>query len=102
MLLDLGPSNFVIQIESLPVARNPRDFSETRSSFIERHNSFNAFSSHDFLKQGIMGNEFLKNLSFANIRDIVDCMFAVEYKKDSMIIKEGDPGSRVYAIEGNT
>lgn len=63
-------------------------------------NLFTLFSSQDFLKHGIMGNEFLKNLSAVNIRDIVDCMFPVEYKKDTIIIKEGDPGSRVYAIEG--
>jgi len=49
---------------------------------------------------GILQNDFLKNLSTANISEIVDCMYPVEYKKDSMIIKEGDVGSRVYFMEG--
>ena len=59
------------------------------------------FSARDYLIGAIHGNEFLKNLSVTNIREIVDCMFPVEYKKDSMIIKEGDVGSRVYVMEGS-
>ena len=42
----------------------------------------------------------MKNLELGQIREIVDCMYPVEYTKDSMIIKEGDVGSLVYVMEG--
>ncbi len=42
----------------------------------------------------------MRNLDTAQIREIVDCMYPVEYKKDSMIITEGDVGSLVYVMEG--
>ena len=47
-----------------------------------------------------MDNDFMKNLELPQIREIVDCMYPVEYKTDSMIIKEGDVGSLVYVMEG--
>lgn len=34
------------------------------------------------------------------IREIVDCMYPVEYAAGSLIIKEGDVGSIVYVMEG--
>ena len=43
----------------------------------------------------------MKNLEATQIREIVECMYPVEYRKDSMIIKEGDVGSLVYVMEGN-
>ena len=43
----------------------------------------------------------MRNLDGAQIREIVDCMYPVEYNKDSMIITEGDVGSLVYVMEGN-
>ena len=42
----------------------------------------------------------MRNLDGAQIREIVDCMYPVEYNKDSMIITEGDVGSLVYVMEG--
>jgi cGMP-dependent protein kinase len=42
----------------------------------------------------------MKNLEIGQIREIVDCMYPVEYKPESMIIKEGDVGSLVYVMEG--
>ena len=59
-------------------------------------------SSRDLIRQAIETDEFLKHLSETNIREIIDCMYMVEFKKDTMIIKEGDVGSRVYVLEGNT
>ena len=56
----------------------------------------------EFLRCAIQDNDFLKNLSSVNIRDIVDCMYSVDYKKDSVIIKEGDVGSRLYIAEGKS
>lgn len=34
------------------------------------------------------------------IREIVDCMYPVEYAAGSLIIKEGAVGSIVYVMEG--
>ena len=42
----------------------------------------------------------MKNLEVGQIQEIVECMYPVEYKPGSMIIKEGDIGSLVYVIEG--
>jgi cGMP-dependent protein kinase len=36
----------------------------------------------------------------AQIKEIVDCMYPMEYAKGSLIIKEGDVGSIVYVMEG--
>jgi hypothetical protein len=44
----------------------------------------------------------MKNLDMGQIREIVDCMYPVDYTKDSLIIKEGDVGSLVYVMEGKT
>ena len=47
-----------------------------------------------------MGNDFMKNLELAQIREIVDCMYPVNYERGSLIIKEGDVGSIMYVMEG--
>ena len=36
------------------------------------------------------------------IKEIVDCMYPMDYAKGSLIIKEGDVGSIVYVMEGRT
>lgn len=44
----------------------------------------------------------MKNLEMTQIREIVDCMYPVEYAAGSLIIKEGDVGSIVYVMEGKS
>lgn len=44
----------------------------------------------------------MKNLESAQIKEIVDCMHPVEYAKGSVIIKEGDVGSSVFVMEGQS
>jgi len=44
----------------------------------------------------------MKNLELSQIQEIVDCMYPVEYDKESCIIKEGDVGSLVYVMEGRS
>lgn len=58
--------------------------------------------SKDLIKEAILDNDFMKNLELSQIQEIVDCMYPVEYGKDSCIIKEGDVGSLVYVMEGNS
>lgn len=58
-------------------------------------------SSRELIKSAILDNDFMKNLEMAQICEIVDCMYPVEYSAGSLIIKEGDVGSIVYVMEGN-
>ncbi|CAH4030076.1 unnamed protein product [Pieris brassicae] len=56
--------------------------------------------SRELIKGAILDNDFMKNLEMTQIREIVDCMYPVEYAAGSVIIKEGDVGSIVYVMEG--
>ncbi|XP_060850925.1 cGMP-dependent protein kinase, isozyme 2 forms cD4/T1/T3A/T3B isoform X4 [Rhopalosiphum padi] len=55
--------------------------------------------SRELIKGAVLDNDFMKNLESTQIREIVDCMYPVEYASDSIIIKEGDVGSIVYVME---
>ncbi|XP_049320723.1 cGMP-dependent protein kinase 1 isoform X2 [Astyanax mexicanus] len=55
--------------------------------------------SKELIKEAILDNDFMKNLELSQIQEIVDCMYPVEYEKESCIIKEGDVGSLVYVME---
>ncbi|XP_073961792.1 cGMP-dependent protein kinase for isoform X2 [Choristoneura fumiferana] len=56
-------------------------------------------TSRELIKGAILDNDFMKNLEMTQIREIVDCMYPVEYAAGSLIIKEGDVGSIVYVME---
>lgn len=56
-------------------------------------------TSCDLIRSAIMDNDFMKNLETSQIKEIVDCMYPMEYAKGSLIIKEGDIGSIVYVME---
>lgn len=58
------------------------------------------FRSRELIKSAILDNDFMKNLDMNQIREIVDCMYPVQYAAKSLIIKEGDVGSIVYVMEG--
>ncbi|XP_033608588.1 cGMP-dependent protein kinase, isozyme 2 forms cD4/T1/T3A/T3B isoform X3 [Cryptotermes secundus] len=55
--------------------------------------------SRELIKSAILDNDFMKNLEMTQIREIVDCMYPVEYAAGSLIIKEGAVGSIVYVME---
>lgn len=57
-------------------------------------------SCKEFIRQAIQNDDFLKHLSTGSIREIIDCMQLVDYKKETVIIKEGDVGSKLYVLEG--
>lgn len=52
------------------------------------------------IKEAILDNDFLKNLEPSQIREVVECMYETKYKKDQVIIQEGDTGSHLYVLEG--
>ncbi|XP_029639196.1 cGMP-dependent protein kinase 1 isoform X1 [Octopus sinensis] len=56
-------------------------------------------SSKELIKQAILENDFMQKLEMPQIREIVDCMYPVEYAENSLIIKEGDEGSLVFVME---
>lgn len=58
------------------------------------------YRSRELIKSAILDNDFMKNLDMNQIREIVDCMYPVQYAAKSLIIKEGDVGSIVYVMEG--
>jgi len=55
--------------------------------------------AQELIRGAIMDNDFLKNLETSQIKEIVDCMYPMEYAKGSLIIKEGDIGSVMYVME---
>ncbi len=55
----------------------------------------------EFLREAILNNDFMKNLELDQILSIVDCMYPLDTKDGSLIIKEGDVGNLVYIMEGN-
>ncbi|XP_059618801.1 cGMP-dependent protein kinase, isozyme 2 forms cD4/T1/T3A/T3B isoform X3 [Phlebotomus argentipes] len=55
--------------------------------------------SRELIKSAILDNDFMKNLEMIQIKEIVDCMYPVQYAAGSLIIKEGDVGSIVYVME---
>jgi cGMP-dependent protein kinase len=61
---------------------------------------FHCCSSQELIKSAILDNDFMKNLEMAQIHEIVDCMYPVEYAAGSLIIEEGAVGSIVYVMEG--
>ena len=71
-----------------------------RNSESTSKSSLSCPRSKDLIKEAILDNDFMKNLELSQIQEIVDCMYPVEYGKDSCIIKEGDVGSLVYVMEG--
>jgi len=77
------------------ISAEPTNFSTTTE--LKPHAKSN--SSKELIRVAILDNDFMKNLDMSQIREIVECMYPVEYKKDSLIIKEGDVGSLVYVME---
>ena len=61
---------------------------------------FQCCSSRELIRSAILDNDFMKNLEMAQIHEIVDCMYPVEYAAGSLIIEEGAVGSIVYVMEG--
>ena len=52
------------------------------------------------IKEAILDNDFMRNLPSAQIQEIVECMYPVQYGIGSTIIREGDVGSLVFVMEG--
>jgi len=55
----------------------------------------------ELIDNAILDNDFMRNLPSAQIREIVECMYPVQYGIGSTIIREGDVGSLVFVMEGD-
>ncbi|KAG7219586.1 hypothetical protein INR49_018963 [Caranx melampygus] len=84
-------------ISAEPTAFDIQDLSHVTLPFYPK-----SPQSKDLIKEAILDNDFMKNLELSQIQEIVDCMYPVEYGKDSCIIKEGDVGSLVYVMEDHS
>ncbi|XP_067286524.1 cGMP-dependent protein kinase 1 isoform X2 [Pseudorasbora parva] len=74
-----------------------KSFQDLTSEDLRKHPKSDR--SKELIKEAILDNDFMKNLELSQIQEIVDCMYPVEYDKESCIIKEGDVGSLVYVME---
>ncbi|CAF1362888.1 unnamed protein product [Adineta steineri] len=61
-----------------------------------------SYRTKEFLRDALLNNDFMKNLEMNQIMSIVDCMYPLEHKDGSLIIKEGDVGNLVYILEEGT
>ena len=61
---------------------------------------FSLHRSKDIIRKAIKDNDFLGNLEQSQIQELVECMYQMEFKKGDFIIREGEPGSHLYCIEG--
>ena len=55
----------------------------------------------ELISNAILENDFMRNLPSAQIREIVECMYPVQYGVGSTVIREGDVGSLVFVMEGD-
>ena len=58
------------------------------------------FRSKDIIRKALKDNDFLCNLEQSQVQELVECMYQMEFKKGDYIIREGEPGSHLYCIEG--
>ncbi|RZF49279.1 hypothetical protein LSTR_LSTR013368 [Laodelphax striatellus] len=59
------------------------------------------FSSKQLIKAAILDNDFLKNLSLSQVRELVESMHPQECTKGNYVIREGESGAHLYvAAEG--
>ncbi|XP_052133468.1 serine/arginine repetitive matrix protein 2 isoform X3 [Frankliniella occidentalis] len=56
------------------------------------------FRSQQLIKAAILDNDFLKNLSRSQIRELVDCMYLQSVTRGSYVIREGEAGSHLYVL----
>ena len=54
----------------------------------------------EIIRKAIKDNDFLTNLELSQVQELVECMYQMEFKKTDYIIREGEPGSHLYVIEG--
>lgn len=77
--------------------RASRGYQEFSKELFKTHAK--SSSSKKLIEQAIYENDFLRHLGSPCIKEIVDLVRPVEFKKDSWIIKEGDEGSEVFILE---
>jgi len=61
---------------------------------IQKHSK--DFRSRTIIKEAVMENDFLKNLSANQVRELVDAMYEKTVPKGCYVIREGENGSHLY------
>ncbi|XP_033643815.1 cGMP-dependent protein kinase 1-like isoform X2 [Asterias rubens] len=58
-------------------------------------------SSRQLIKNAVLENDFTKNFDTAQVKEIVDCMYPMQFQGGQLVIREGDAGAHFYvAAEG--
>ncbi|KAF0021375.1 hypothetical protein F2P81_026372 [Scophthalmus maximus] len=58
--------------------------------------------SNDLIQRALMDNDFMKHLEHGQILTIMECMRPTSLSRGCCVIQEGDDGSEVYVLEGET
>jgi len=66
------------------------------TSDVKIHRHEKDFRSKTLIKEAIMENDFLKNLSPSHVRELVESMHEKKVAKGSYVIREGESGSHLY------
>jgi len=71
-----------------------QSLSSSQTTAVAKHSK--DFRSRTIIKEAILENDFLKNLSQGQVRELVDAMHEKQVPKDCYVIREGDSGSHLY------
>ncbi|KAG8454416.1 hypothetical protein GDO86_000875 [Hymenochirus boettgeri] len=55
-------------------------------------------SEKNLIKDALTKNQFLKRMDLHQIHDMVECMYERTYPQGDYIIKQGEPGSRIFVL----
>ncbi|XP_071953557.1 cGMP-dependent protein kinase 1-like isoform X2 [Antedon mediterranea] len=100
VLPTIGRSTVYTKKRALGISAEPQSLQSVQEATQKEFKKYpKSKSAQECIKVAILDNDFMKNLELSQIQEIVDCMYPVEYSKDSFIIKEGDVGSLVYVLE---
>uniref|UniRef100_A0A5K3FFP6 Cyclic nucleotide-binding domain-containing protein n=1 Tax=Mesocestoides corti TaxID=53468 RepID=A0A5K3FFP6_MESCO len=58
--------------------------------------------TREILNQAILENDFMRNLDTTQVVELVECMYSVNFASGNTIIREGELGSVVYVMEGES
>ncbi|XP_063314874.1 cGMP-dependent protein kinase 2 [Pelobates fuscus] len=89
-------------ISAEPTSRTYDHIGQSRFSF-EKARVQKDSGEKKLITNALNKNQFLKRLDPHQIRDMVECMYERTYSQGDYIIKQGEPGSRIFVLaEGKT
>ncbi|CAH2301752.1 cGMP-dependent kinase 2 isoform X1 [Pelobates cultripes] len=86
-------------ISAEPTSRTYDHIGQSRFSF-EKARVQKDSGEKKLITNALNKNQFLKRLDPHQIRDMVECMYERTYSQGDYIIKQGEPGSRIFVLAG--